>query len=171
MISKKIVDAINGQINAELFSAYLYLSMRAWADANDLPGFATWMKVQAMEEFTHAERLYNYIVERDGVAVMGAIEGPQTSWKDALDVAEGVLAHEQKVTGLINDIVDLAIEEKDHATNNFLKWFVDEQVEEEASATEVVRKVKMLKDAPGGMFMLDNEMGTRVFTPPADEGE
>ena len=171
MISKKIVDAINDQINAELFSAYLYLSMRAWFDANELPGFATWMKVQALEEFTHADKLYNYIVERDGVVVMKPIEGPEISWKDALAVAEGVLEHEQKVTGLINEIVNLAIEEKDHATNNFLKWFVDEQVEEEASASDMVRKVKMLKDAPGGMFMLDNEMGGRVFTPPVTEGE
>lgn len=171
MISKKVAEAINEQINAELYSAYLYLSMRAWFDANDLPGFANWMKIQALEEFTHTEKLYGYVVERGGVVTMKAIEGPETSWTDVLVVVEGVLAHEQKVTGLINELVNLAIEEKDHATNNFLQWYVDEQVEEEASASEVVRKVKMLKDAPGGMFMLDNEMGSRVFNPPATEGE
>lgn len=167
MISEKLQQAINEQINAEIYSAYLYLSMRAYFDANDLPGFAQWMYVQALEEFTHTEKLYKYLNERGGVATMKAIEKPETSWTNALGVAEAVLAHEQHVTGLVNNLVNIAIEEKDHATTNFLQWFVEEQVEEEASVGEVVRKVKMLQDAPGGMFMLDKEMSARVFTPPA----
>ena len=166
MISEKLQKAINEQINAEIYSAYLYLSMRAYFDANDLPGFANWMYVQVLEEFTHSEKLYKYVTERDGVVTLKPIEGPETSWKNALSVVEGVLAHERKVTGLINNLVNIAMEEKDHATTNFLQWFVKEQVEEEASACEVVRKVKMLQDAPGGMFLLDNEMATRVFTAP-----
>jgi ferritin len=166
MISKKIEKIINEQINAELYSAYLYLSMRAYFDANDLPGFANWMYVQALEEFTHADKFYRFIVERGGKPVMKAIDNPQGQWKDVLDVMQGVYEHEQKVTSLINNIVNLAIEEKDHATNSFLQWFINEQVEEEASAMEVIRKLKMVKAAPGAMFMLDNEMGTRTFIPP-----
>ncbi len=102
---------------------------------------------------------------------MQAIEGPPTKWDSPLAVFEAVYAHEQKVTGLINDLVDLAIKEKDHATNTFLQWFVNEQVEEESSADEVVQQLKMMENAPGGMFMLDRELGQRVFTPPAAEGE
>jgi ferritin len=171
MIGKKMEEALNGQVNAELYSAYLYLSMESHFKALNLNGFANWMRVQTQEEVAHATKLYDFINERGGRVILKAIEGPPTEWDSPLAVFEAVYAHEQKVTGLINDLVDLAIEEKDHATNTFLQWFVNEQVEEESSADEMVQQLKMMDNAPGGMFMLDRELGQRVFTPPATEGE
>jgi ferritin len=170
-IGKKMEKALNEQVNAELYSAYLYLSMEAYFRSVNLPGFANWMRVQTQEEVSHAMKIYNFIDERGGRVLMKAIEGPETEWDNPLAVAEAVYEHEQKVTGLVNNLVDLAISEKDHATNGFLQWFVTEQVEEEASADEIVQKLTMMQDAPGGLFMLDREMGQRVFTPPASEGE
>ncbi len=170
MISKKMEKALNEQVNAELYSAYLYLSMEAYFKSLNLNGFANWMRVQTQEEISHAMKIYGFIDERGGRITLKAIEGPQTKWDSPLAVFKAVYEHEQKVTGLINDLVDLAIEEKDHATNTFLQWFVNEQVEEEASADQVVQQLKMMEKAPGGMFMLDRELGQRVFTPPATEG-
>ncbi|AQQ70451.1 Ferritin [Limihaloglobus sulfuriphilus] len=170
MLSEKMQDAINEQINAELFSAYLYLSMSAWLADNGMPGGANWMKVQAMEEFTHADKFFNYVLERGGKIKLGAINAPQASWESASDVYNGVLEHEQKVTGLINSLMDVAVDEKDHAAKIFLQWFVEEQVEEEASAQEVIDKVKLTSANPGAMFMVDKDLGSRVFTPPESEG-
>ena len=163
--------ALNEQVNAELYSAYLYLSMESYFKAQNLNGFANWMRVQTQEEVTHAMKIYDFINERGGRVILKAIERPQTEWDSALAVFNAVYEHEQKVTSLINDLVDLAIKEKDHATNSFLQWFVNEQVEEEASADGIVQQLKMMENAPGGMFMLDRELGQRVFTPPAAEGE
>jgi len=171
MISKKMEEALNGQVNAELYSAYLYLSMESYFKSLNLNGFTNWMRVQTQEEVAHAMKIYDFINERGGRVTLKPIEGPQTEWDSPLAVFEAVYVHEQKVTGLINDLVDLAIKEKDHATNTFLQWFVSEQVEEESSADEVVQQLKMMENAPGGMFMLDRELGQRVFTPPAAEGE
>ena len=171
MISKKMEKALNGQVNAELYSSYLYLSMESWFKSKNLNGFANWMRVQAQEEMSHAMKFYDFIDERGGRIVLKAIDGPPTEWDSPLTVFETVYEHEQKVTGLINDLVDLSIKEKDHATNSFLQWFVSEQVEEEASADAAVQQLKMVEGAPGGMFMLDRELGRRVFTPPAAEGE
>jgi ferritin len=171
MISKKMEEALNEQVNAEMYSAYMYLSMEAYFKSQNLNGFANWMRALAQEEMMHAIKIYNFINERGGKVTLKAIDGPPTQWRSPLAVFEAVYAHEQKVTGLINELVDLAIKEKDHATNTFLQWFVNEQVEEEASADEVVQQLKMMKDAPGGMFMLNRELGQRVFTPPAAEGE
>jgi len=171
MISKKMEEALNEQVNAELYSAYLYLSMESYFKSLNLNGFANWMRVQTQEEVAHAMKIYDFVNERGGRITLKAIEGPQTEWDSPLAVFEAVYVHEQKVTGLINDLVDLAIKEKDHATNTFLQWFVNEQVEEESSADEVVQQLKMMENAPGGMFMLDRELGQRVFTPPATEGE
>ncbi len=170
MISKKMEDALNEQVNAELYSAYLYLSMESYFKAQNLNGFANWMRVQTQEEAAHAMKIYDFINERGGRVTLKTIEGPQTEWDSALVVFNAAYEHEQKVTGLINTLVDLAIKEKDHATNSFLQWFVNEQVEEEASADEIVQQLKMMESAPGGMFMLDRELGQRVFTPPATEG-
>jgi len=170
-IGKKMEKALNEQVNAELYSAYLYLSMEAYFRSLNLGGFASWMRVQTQEEVSHAMKIYDYIVERGGRATMKAIEGPDTKWDGSLALFEAVYAHEQKVTSLINNLVDMAIEEKDHATNSFLQWFVNEQVEEEASADDVVQKIKMMQDAPGGIFMLDRELGQRIFTPPTTKGE
>ena len=163
-------EALNEQVNAEMYSAYLYLSMEAYFKSLNLNGFANWMRVQTQEEISHAMKIYGFIDERGGRITLKAIDEPQTKWDSPLAVFKAVYEHEQKVTGLINDLVDLAIEEKDHATNAFLQWFVNEQVEEESSADQVVQQFKMMEKAPGGMFMLDRELGQRVFTPPATEG-
>lgn len=164
MISKKMQNTINGQINAELYSAYLYLSMSADFNSKNLPGFANWMKIQAQEELGHAMKLYNFIEERLGRVTLKAIEAPPTEWDSPLAALQAVLKHEQKVTGLINKLVDQAVAENDHATRGFLQWFVDEQVEEEASADAIVQQLKLIKAAPGGLFMLDKELGRRTFT-------
>ena len=171
MISKSMEDALNEQVNAELYSAYLYLSMESYFKAQNLNGFANWMRVQTQEEVSHAMKIYDFINERGGRVILKAIEGPETDWDSALTVFNEVYKHEQKVTSLINNLVDLAIKEKDHATNSFLQWFVNEQVEEEASADGILQQLKMMEKAPGGMFMLDRELGQRVFTPPTSEGQ
>jgi ferritin len=173
MLNEKMREALNGQVNAELYSSYLYLSMSAYFESEDLPGFAAWMKVQAQEELYHAMKLYDYVNERGGRAVMAPIQGPETQWDSPLAVFEAVYAHEQKVTGLIDGLVDLAIELKDHATNNFLQWFVAEQVEEEASASEVLGRVRLIKGEGQGMMMLDRELGARppLFTFPGQAAQ
>jgi len=119
----------------------------------------------------HAMKIYDYVAERGGRVVLGAIEQPPAKWESPLGVFEAVYKHEQKVTGLINDLVNLAVEEKDHATNSFLQWFVTEQVEEEDNASTVLGQLKLIKDSPQALFMMNKEMGQRVFTPPPTEGE
>ena len=171
MITEKMQEALNGQMNAELYSSYLYLSMSAYFQDINLGGFATWMRVQAQEELVHAMKFYDFINERGGRVVLKAVEGPPTEWDSPFAAFEAVLQHEQKVTGLINELVELALAEHDHATNIFLQWFVTEQVEEEDSANEVVQKIKLMGDAQGGLFMLDQELGQRTFTPPAETSE
>ncbi|KPK70240.1 ferritin [candidate division TA06 bacterium SM23_40] len=171
MVSKKMQEALNKQLNAELYSSYLYLSMSAYFQSVNLAGFANWMRVQAQEELVHAMKFYDYVNESGGRVTLGPVEGPQAEWKSPLDAFEHTYRHEQTVTGLINHLVDLAIEQKDHATNNFLQWFVSEQVEEEASANDIVQKLKLVGDAGGGMFMVDQELGQRVFTMPAAPAE
>ncbi len=166
MIKEIIQDALNKQINAELYSSYLYLSMSAYFESINLKGCANWMRVQTQEELVHTMKFYDYLIERGGKVLLSSIESPPTEWPSPLAIFENAYQHEQKVTGLINELVDLAIAEKDHATNNFLQWFVSEQVEEEASADEVVQKIKLMGDARGGIFMLDRELAQRVFTPP-----
>jgi ferritin len=171
MIGKKMEEALNGQINAELYSAYLYLSMEAYFGCENLAGFANWMRVQTQEELMHAMKIYDFVAERGGRVVLRAIEQPPAKWNSPLGVFEAVYKHEQKVTGLINDLVNLAVEEKDHATNSFLQWFVTEQVEEEDNASTVLGQLKLIKDSPQALFMMDKEMAQRVFTPPPTEGE
>ena len=169
MIKDKIQGAINKQINAELYSSYLYLSMSSYFESINLKGCANWMRVQTQEELVHVMKFYDYLIERGGKVILSAIESPPTEWTSPLAVFEHAYKHEQKVTGLINDLVDLAVAEKDHASNNFLQWFVSEQVEEEASADEVVQKIKLMGDARGGLFMIDRELAQRVLTPPASQ--
>jgi ferritin len=171
MLNEKIQAALNKQLNAELYSSYLYLSMSSYFQSINLPGFANWMRVQAQEELVHAMKFYDFINERGGRVMLQPVEGPPTEWSSPLDAFENAYKHEQKVTGLINDLVNLAVKEGDHATNIFLQWFVTEQVEEEASADEVVQKLKLMGDDGGGLFMLDREMGGRIFTPPVASAE
>ena len=168
MISKKMQDALNNQVNAEFYSAYLYMAMEAYFESANLGGFAKWMRVQMQEELTHGVKIYDFIHERQGRVMLEAIARPQGEWKSPLAVFEAAWKHEQKVTGLINELVELAAREKDHATGVFLQWFVTEQVEEEKNASEIVAKLQALKDSAGSMYMLDKELGKRGS---AKEGE
>jgi ferritin len=161
MISKKIEDAFNDQINAELYSAYIYLSMSAYLNSADLNGMAHWMKVQAEEEVEHAMKFASYIVERGGRVKYKAIECPQEEWASALEVFKGAYEHERYVTRRINDLMDLSVAEKDYASQVFLQWFVSEQVEEEANADEIVKKLEMIGEGRHGIYMLDKELGGR----------
>ncbi len=170
MLKPKIEDAFNDQLNAEAFSAYLYWSMSAYFESINLQGFASWMRVQALEEMTHTEKFFKFIAERGGRVKLAAIEAPAVEWDSPLAAFEAALAHEVLVTGRINKLMDLAVEKSDHAAQIFLQWFVTEQVEEEASADAVIQKLKLAGDAPGALFMIDQEMGQRVFVPPAAEG-
>jgi ferritin len=161
MLSKKMEDALNKQINAELYSAYLYLSMATDFEAKNLDGFAQWMKVQTQEEMRHAMKIYSYVNEQQGKVKLEAIDGPQTEWKSPLEMFEAAYKHEQHVTGLINNLVTLANKEKDNATSIFLQWFVTEQIEEENSTSTIVEKLKMIGDKPQGLFMLDHALAQR----------
>lgn len=163
MLTEKMLKELNKQINAELYSAYIYLSMSAYFQSTNLGGFANWMRVQATEELTHAMKIYDYVNERGSRVVLQPIEQPPSEWKSPLAVFEEAYKHEQKVTGMINDLTNLAISEKDHATEIFLQWFVSEQVEEEASADEIVQKLKLVGDVGGGIFMIDRELAKRTF--------
>lgn len=166
MLDKEMEKAINKQMNAELYSSYLYLSMGAYFESIDLSGFASWMRVQAQEELSHAMKFYDYLVRRGARVTLTEIEAPPKEWNSAVAVFEHVYEHEQMVTGLINKLVDLSISLSDHATNNFLQWYVAEQVEEEESASGVLQKVKLAGDDSSGLLMLDQELGTRVYNPP-----
>jgi ferritin len=161
MISKKIENAINKQINAELWSAYLYLSMSAYFESINLSGFANWMRVQAKEEVGHAMRFYTHLVERRGRITVAAITAPPTTWKSPLNAFEDAFKHEQKVTGMIYDLATMSAAEKDYAAKSMLKWFVDEQVEEESSTDAIVQKLKMIGANTGGLYMLDHELAQR----------
>lgn len=166
MISKKMQDALNEQVTAEFYSAHLYLSMSAFLESIDLPGLANWMRVQYQEEVTHAEKIYDHVIERDGRAIVKSFDSPPTEWESPLDLFQAAYEHEQKVTGLINTLVDTAIAESDHASQVFLQWFVNEQVEEEASVKAVIQQFKLLGDSRAGLFQIDRELGQRVFVPP-----
>ena len=168
-LSAKLQKAISEQINAEFYSSYLYLAMAVHLTEKNMPGCAHWMRMQAQEEVAHAMKFYSYINDRRGRILMKEIKCPPAEWESALDAFQDAFAHEQEVTRRINALVDLALEEKDHNTNSFLKWFVDEQVEEEASVDEVVQKLKLIGGDGGGLFMVDQELGQRTFTPPAAE--
>lgn len=167
MIGKKMEDALNGHINAEFYSAYLYLSMSAYFETINLPGFANWMNIQFQEEQFHALKMFGFLNERGGTVELKAIDAPRSTWEGPLAVLEETLAHEEMVTGLINDLVTIARDERDHAADNFLRWYVDEQVEEEDNANKLVEQLKMIKDSPQALFMIDRELGQRVYTPPS----
>jgi ferritin len=161
MLSAKMQDALNGQLNAEAYSSYLYLAMAAHFDAANLPGFAHWMKVQSREEMAHALKFYDHINDRQGRVMLAAIAVPPAEWKSPLAAFEDALKHERKVTGLIADLVRLAAAEKDDAAGIFLQWFVTEQVEEEKSADEIVHKLRLVGDSPQGLLLLDRELSQR----------
>lgn len=161
MLSKTLQDAMNEQIKNELYSAYLYLSMSAYCEAANHPGFAHWMRMQAQEEEAHAMKFYDFIYERGGRVVLQAIDQPPVEFPSPLAVFEQTLEHEQKVTAMIHDLYTLAAEEKDYASQAFLQWFVTEQVEEEASASQILETLKMIGDKGHALLMLDRELGSR----------
>ena len=161
MLSKKMEGALNDQVNNEFYSHYLYLSMAAHFESSNLNGFGHWLRVQAKEESEHAMKFYEYLIQREGKVILQPIAAPPTTWKSNKLVFQDAYQHEQKVTGLIIKLVELAKSEKDYATENFLQWFVKEQVEEEASAHEILQKLQMLGSDGGALFMLDGELGKR----------
>lgn len=164
MLKEKMLKALNEQINAEQYSAFLYLSMSAWFEDKGLPGFGNWMYVQYQEELTHSNKFFTYVNDRSGKVELKTIEQVPTEFESVIDVVEKTLEHEQKVTGLINKLVDIAVEERDHATQSFLQWFVDEQVEEEANVEELLDSLRLTKGEGNGLFMLDRELSQRSFT-------
>lgn len=166
MISKKLEDAINSQINAELHSAYIYLSMAAYFESENLSGFASWMRVQFEEEQFHAFKMFDYLSERGGRPILTKIDGPQTDWDGIIDVFEATLEHEKLITSLINNLADLAQEEKDRAALSFLQWYIEEQVEEESNVEAILSQLKFIGAKGHGVLMLDRELATRTFVAP-----
>jgi ferritin len=170
LISNDVQKSLNAQLNAEAYSSYLYLSMSAYFESVDLPGFANWMRVQAREEDVHVQKFFDYIHQRGGRVTLEAIEKPQTEWKNSLAAFEAAYAHERKISTSIDNLVRLAREQRDAATESFLRWFVDEQVEEEASVDKVLKTIRLTGEQPVGVLMLDRELATRTFVPPAPAG-
>ena len=166
MLNTKMEKALNAQLNAEFYSAYLYLSMAAYFESTNLAGLANWMRIQFQEEQFHGTRFFDFILERGGKVALAAIDEPEKDWASPEAVFKATLTHEQKVTGLINDLVYLARDERDNASEIFLQWFVKEQVEEESTADTILGKLKLAEGSPHALLMIDQELGGRVFTPP-----
>ena len=164
-------DAMNEQIKNEFYSAYLYLSMSAYFETINLPGFAHWMQIQVQEEVGHAMKLYNFINERGGRVVLQAIDQPPAEFDSPLDVFERTLEHEEKVTGMIHQLYALSIQEQDYPSQIFLQWFVTEQVEEEDSVTKIMATLKLIGDDRHALLMLDRELGSRVLGPASQQAE
>ena len=165
MISEKMQKALNTHLNEEFYSSYFYLSMAAYFEAKNLKGFANWFRIQTQEEHMHGMKFFNFILQKGGKVSLSQINAPKIEWKDIPEIFSDTLKHEQKITGLINKLVEVAMLEKDFATNNFLQWFVTEQVEEEANVEEIIQKIEMIGDNKSGLYMLDNELGARTLTP------
>ncbi len=169
MLTESVEDALNEQINAELYSSYVYLSMAAYYEDEGLPGFASWMRSQSDEEHEHAMRLYDFVHDRDGRVTLAGIDSPPTEWDSPADAFETAYEHEVEITEMIDNLVALAREENDNATENMLQWFVAEQVEEEATAQAILDKLKHVGDDGPGLLMIDQELGERGSG--SEEGE
>jgi len=165
MIKDKVLNALNKQINEEIYSAYLYASMRAYFEKLNLKGFSNWLKIQVQEELFHARKFENYIFERGGEVELYEIKKPTKSWKSPLDAFEAVYKHECHITECINKLAEVAEKEGDRSTRMFLDWFINEQVEEESNADGILQKLQMVKDAPGGIYWIDKELEQRVLNP------
>lgn len=163
MLSQSIAESLLEHLNQELYSSYLYLSMSAFFDHEELPGFSHWMKIQVREELDHVVRVYAYINDRGARVSLLPIAGPPTHWKSPRDVYEEALIHEEATTARIHRLVDQALREVDYATHGFLQWFVTEQVEEEALLKRVLTNLKLVEGAPGGLFLIDQNLATRVY--------
>lgn len=161
MIGEKMQQAISDQITVEFYSSYLYLAMSAWCETQNLKGFARWMRMQSEEEKEHAFKLFDYLVNRGGSVTLGTLDAPPGDFDSVQDVFEKTLAHEKGVTAGIHKLNELAIEEKDYATTTHLQWFITEQVEEEASAEEILNQIKMVEGRPGSLFYIDRHVGKR----------
>lgn len=166
MINDKIEKMINDQMNFEFYSAYIYKAMAAYCDSVDLKGFANWFKVQEQEENFHADKFYNFLLDRGGRPYFTEIPYPPKDWDSIKAVFEHALKHERIVTERINNIMTVSLKLKDHATSSFLNWYVDEQVEEESNVDSIIKQLKLLEGSGHGLFMIDKELLTRVFTPP-----
>ena len=162
MISEKMQDALNEQVNKEFYSAYMYLAMSAYCNTMGLPGFAHWMRMQYEEEIMHVTKMYDYIMDQGGEVNLMAIEQPEKEYGTPLDIFETTLEHEQYVTNLIHRLMDLAVEERDYATQTFLQWYVTEQVEEEANVNDIVSPLRMVGDDKGGLMMIDQQLASRM---------
>ncbi len=161
MMSPKMTEALNQQINEEYYSNYIYLAMAAYLEDQDLEGMAHWMRMQAQEEYLHAMKIFDYMIERGARIELKPVAAPPKEWESPLAAFEGALEHERYMTGNINTLADLAISERDHATNNILQWYVTEQVEEEANVDSIVKKLKMMGGGGHGLFMMDRELASR----------
>ena len=170
MFNKKLLDAMNEQMKNEFASAYIYLAMAGYFQAEDLPGIANWMRVQAMEELTHGEKFFHFICDAAGRTDLRAIDMPQNSYKSPLDCFKAGLKHENFVTASINNLVNLARKDNNYAAEIFLQWFVTEQVEEEANFSLIIKKLERIGDDGNGLLRLDEELSQRVFVPPAAAG-
>lgn len=168
MLDKEMELALNTQINHELASAQIYLSMSAYFESENLPGFAKWMYAQYQEETAHAMKFFGYINDRGGRVLLKTIEGPRTEWSSPIDAFTNTLEHERMISSRIHNLADLAISKRDHATNNFLQWFISEQVEEEATASSILDQLKMIEGSKSSLFLLDKEYGSRVFNATAE---
>lgn len=166
MINEKVGKVLNDQVNKELYSSYLYLSMSAYFSDLGLLGFANWMRIQAQEELAHAMLIYDFLIDRGEKVILASVDTPPNTWNSTLDVMEEVLKHEVYVTGLINNIVTVAEEIKDRATMSYMNWFVDEQVEEEANAQDIISKLKLIGDDKSALYLLDKDLSARVFVQP-----
>ena len=169
MMTPKLLDAVNVQMKNEFYSAYLYMAMSGYFHAEDLPGFASWMRVQALEEMTHGEKFFKFICDTGGLRNLLAIEAPQNRYSSPLQVIEHALKHEKFVTESINNLMDIANEERCHAAQVMLQWFVTEQVEEEANFSLLLRKLKRVEGDGRGLLLLDQELAQRVFVPPTQQ--
>ena len=167
MLNKKMASALNEQMNREFYSAYLYLSMSAYSAYVGLKGAANWFYVQYQEEMVHFDKFYHYLLNQGEIVELKAVQSPPSEFKSLMDMFEQTLKHERYITKSIHDLVDLAIKEKDHATEALLQWYVTEQVEEEANDNDVLARLRLAGKEGNGLFMVDNELATRVFTPPA----
>lgn len=167
MLNKTVAKALNKQLNNELYSAYLYLSMSSYAGFLGLRGGANWFMVQYQEEMVHAMKFYGYLNSQGEHVELAAIAAPPTTFKGLLEMFEMTLKHEQGITAAINELIDLALKEKDHATNIFLQWFITEQIEEEENDRDLVGKLKLIGDNGQGLLMLDKDLAARLFVPPA----
>ena len=165
MLKNEMIEALNKQINEEMYSSYLYLSMSAWFEGIGLKGFANWMMVQHKEEMDHAMKIYRYLQEQGAGVKLMAINEPPSEWEGPMDAMNATLKHEQHITACINNLVDLAEELKDRATYNFLQWYIDEQVEEEANDREIIDALKLIGDAKNALFMLDKDLAQRIYVP------